>query len=295
MKNKRFALIGAAGYIAPRHFEAIRANGGELVAVCDVSDSVGIIDRYNQNALYFKEVERFDRYLDKLKRSNPIDFLVVCTPNYLHDSHIRIGLRNGCDVICEKPLVGNARNIEALLEIEKETGRKVYSILQLRLHEQILTIQKELEGRTSSKVKLEYITSRGKWYDYSWKGDIEKSGGILLNIGIHFFDVLLFIFGEPLGINSKTYSDRSASGIIRFQNATVDWHLSIDKADLPINHFPTYRLFSFDEYEIEFSEGFTELHNKSYEEILKGNGFGLVEAKKSIELVNKLQFENGIK
>ncbi len=292
---KKFALTGAAGYIAPRHFQAIRDTGNELIAALDVHDSVGIIDSYFPDAAFFREYERFERHLEKLRREhNAIDYLSVCTPNYLHDSHIRLALRMGADAICEKPLVLNPWNLDALQEIEEETGRKVYNILQLRLHDSVLALKEKVKDSTSRhNVDLKYITSRGQWYDFSWKGDISKSGGIATNIGIHFFDMLMFLFGEVKNYKLEISEPRKMKGTLELQNADVSWFLSIDYADVPEAEKEagkrTYRSILIDGEEFEFSKGFTDLHTKVYRDILNGNGFGIEDARPSIELVQAMR------
>ncbi len=292
---KKFALTGAAGYIAPRHFQAIRDTGNELIAALDVHDSVGIIDSYFPDAAFFREYERFERHLEKLRREhNPIDYLSVCTPNYLHDSHIRLALRMGADAICEKPLVLNPWNLDALQEIEEETGRKVYNILQLRLHDSVLALKEKVKDSTERhNVDLKYITSRGQWYDFSWKGDISKSGGIATNIGIHFFDMLMFLFGEVKNFKLEISEPRKMKGTLELQNADVSWFLSIDYADVPESEKEagkrTYRSILIDGEEFEFSKGFTDLHTKVYRDVLNGNGFGIEDARPSIELVQAMR------
>jgi len=291
--KKQFGLIGVAGFIAVRHLKAIKETGNNLVAALDKFDSVGLLDSYFPTADFFTEFERFDRHFDKLKRQGQkIDFVSICTPNYLHDSHIRFALRQGADAICEKPLVLNPWNIDALAEIEKETGKNVYNILQLRLHPVIKKLKEEIVNGPKGKtydIDLTYITSRGNWYDISWKGDIDKSGGIATNIGVHFFDMLTWIFGD-VRENIVHISERhKAAGFLNLENARVRWFLSIDTNDLPesakIQGKRTYRSIQIDKKDLEFSEGFTELHNKSYEEILSGNGFRVEEARKSIDTV----------
>ena len=289
---KNFALIGAAGYIAPRHMQAIKAVGGNLVAALDKHDSVGILDSYFPDCDFFTEFERFDRHLDKLKRKGvKIDYVSICSPNYLHDSHIRFALRHGADAICEKPLVLNPWNIDALAEIEKETGRKIYTILQLRLHPSIIALREKIKNGPIDKVydvDLTYVTSRGNWYHHSWKGDTSKSGGIATNIGIHFFDMLIWVFGEVEDSKVELFGDSKASGWLSLGQATVKWMLSVDSNDIPeemkVLGKKTYRSLKLEDQEVEFSEGFTDLHIKSYQEILENRGFGLMEAKKSINL-----------
>ena len=287
---KTFALIGASGYIAPRHVKAIKHTRNNLMACLDPYDGIGYIDKYFPNASYFKEAECFDRHLDRLKRKgNKIDYISICSPNYLHDSHIRLALRGGSNVICEKPLVLKPEHLNSLKEIELETGGKINTILQLRLHPSIIKLKEKYKNTSKKhKISLQYITPRGLWYDYSWKGDKGKSGGVVTNIGIHFFDMLIWIFG---GVESYTVSNklRSSQGTIELKNAIVDYKLSIDKEDLPWDEWKPFRSIKIDGDEIEFSEGFTDLHNKSYENILKGNGFGLDDAYPSIELVYNLK------
>ncbi len=292
---KNFALTGAAGYIAPRHFKAIKDTGNKLIAALDVHDSVGIIDSYFPDAAFFIEYERFERHLEKLKREhNPIDFLTVCTPNFLHDSHIRLALRMGADAISEKPLVLNPWNLDALEEIEEETGKKVYNILQLRLHDSVLALKEKVKNSTKRhNVDLKYITARGQWYDFSWKGDISKSGGIATNIGIHFFDMLMFLFGEVQNYKLEISEPRKMKGTLELKNADVSWFLSIDYADVPENEKAagkrTFRSILIDGEEFEFSKGFTDLHTHVYRDILNGGGFGIEDARPSIELVQKLR------
>lgn len=288
--TKKFALIGASGYIAPRHVEAIKHTGNELVACLDPYDGIGYIDRHFPNSSYFKEAERFDRHLDRLRRKgSQVDFVSVCSPNYLHDSHIRLGLRNYADVICEKPLVLKSEHIQSLMNIEKETGKKINTILQLRLHETIKYLKDKFKStKKYHKITLDYITPRGLWYDYSWKGDIQKSGGIATNIGIHFFDMLTYIFGEVKEFEAFN-TEKSSKGTLELKNANVKYNLSIDQNDLPWSEWKPYRCIKIDGEELEFSEGFTELHNLSYEEILKGNGFGLDEVLPSIKLVEQIR------
>lgn len=297
--NKKFALIGAAGYIAPRHMKAIKETGNDLVAALDKNDSVGIIDSFFPNADFFTEFERFDRHIDKLRRANggrAVDYIGICSPNYLHDSHMRFALRSGADAICEKPLVLNPWNIDGLKDIERDTGQRVNTILQLRLHPSIIAlrdkVQKEQKA-TKHEVDLTYITSRGHWYLQSWKGDEQKSGGIATNIGVHFYDMLHFIFGE-LQENVVHHSDDTmAAGYLEYEKARVRWFLSVDYQYVPdrakADGQRTYRSITVDGEEIEFSGGFTDLHNRSYEEILKGNGFGLEENRVAIETVSAIR------
>jgi UDP-N-acetyl-2-amino-2-deoxyglucuronate dehydrogenase len=294
---KRFALIGAAGYIAPRHMKAIKDTGNNLVAAFDPYDGVGIMDSHFPDADFFTEFERFDRHIDKLRRQgNPIDFVSICSPNYLHDAHIRFGLKSGCDVICEKPLVLNPWNIDSLEEIEKETGKKIFTILQLRLHPSIIALREKVKNSPKDKVfnvDLKYITSRGKWYHRSWKGEIQKSGGIATNIGVHFFDMLTWVFGDVKENNVIRHSDDIAEGNLVLEKANVNWFLSIDYNQIPENirlqGKRTFRTLNMEGEEIEFSDGFTELHTHSYQNILNGVGFGVTETKKAIEIVSAIR------
>lgn len=295
---KNFALIGAAGYIAPRHLKAIKDTNSNLIAALDKFDSVGVMDSYFPNADFFVEFERFDRHIEKIKRQQNIqlDYVSICTPNYLHDSHIRMALRRGADAICEKPLVLNPWNVDALQAIEKESGNKINTILQLRLHPSIIALKNKVASENKKEkydIDLTYITSRGNWYDVSWKGDESKSGGIATNIGVHFYDMLSWIFGNVQeNLVHLREKDKSA-GYLEFENARVRWFLSIDENSLPkqIQEVGqrTYRSITVDGEEIEFSGGFTELHTESYKGILKGNGFGLVDAKQSIEIVHAIR------
>jgi len=290
---KNFAITGVAGYIAPRHLQAIKDTGNNLVAAVDPHDSVGILDRYFSKTSYFTEFERFDRHLEKLRRthsSEKADYLSICSPNNLHDAHIRLALRVGADAICEKPLVLNPWNLDQLQEIESETGKKVYTILQLRVHTSLAAIKKEIEKKKSTRkhdVVLTYITSRGPWYNYSWKGREEVSGGVATNIGIHFFDMLMWMFGGVQKNHLFLREANKASGFFELKNANVKWFLSIDGNDLPKEavekHKSTYRSITIDGKEIEFTEGFTDLHTKIYEEIIKGHAFGIETARPSIE------------
>lgn len=294
---KNFALIGAGGYIAPRHMKAIKDTGNNLIAALDKHDSVGILDSYFPETDFFTEFERFDRHLEKQKRlGKKTDFVSVCSPNYLHDAHIRFGLRIGADVICEKPIVLNPWNIDALAEIEKETGHKVFTILQLRLHPSIIALKAKIDAApagTKHEVDLQYITSRGHWYHTSWKGDLQKSGGIATNIGVHFFDMLIWIFGPVKESTVNEHSDVTASGNLQLENATVNWMLSIDATTLPASAKAagkrTYRTLTINEEAIEFSDGFTELHTQSYQDIINGKGFLISETKPAIELVHQIR------
>ncbi len=294
---KNFTLIGAAGYIAPRHMKAIKDTGNRLVAAYDKYDSIGIMDSYFPETDFFVEFERFDRHIEKFKRDGDhIDYVSICSPNYLHDAHIRFGLRIDADVICEKPLVLNPWNIDALHEIEKEHGKKVYNILQLRLHPSIIALKERIQNGPKDKVydiDLAYITSRGHWYYTSWKGDVSKSGGIATNIGVHFYDMLTWIFGDVKTNVVHLHTHDRASGFLELEQARVRWFLSINDETLPKeikeSGMRTYRSLTIEGDEIEFTQGFTELHLQSYQKILKGKGFGLEEAKKSIQLVHDIR------
>lgn len=294
---KRFALIGAAGFIAPRHFKAIKETGNDLVAALDKHDNVGILDSYFPTADFFTEFERFDRHLDKLKRKGlNVDYISICSPNYLHDSHVRFALRYGANAICEKPLVLNPWNLDALSEIENETGGRVFTILQLRLHPTIIALREKIQQGPKDKVydvELKYITSRGNWYQSSWKGDSSKAGGIATNIGIHFFDMLIWIFGPVKNVVVNQLNPDYASGYLELEKARINWFLSINYDHLPdaikLNNKRTFRSLSLEGKEIEFSEGFSDLHTRSYAEILQGNAFGLQEARPSIELVYNIR------
>jgi UDP-N-acetyl-2-amino-2-deoxyglucuronate dehydrogenase len=294
---KNFALIGAGGYVAPRHMKAIKDTGNNLIAALDKHDSVGILDNYFPDADFFTEFERFDRHLEKQKRlGNRTDYVSVCSPNYLHDAHIRFGLRIGADVICEKPVVLNPWNIDALLEIEKETGKNIYTILQLRLHPTIIALKERIAAEPAGKkyaIDLQYITSRGHWYHTSWKGDIQKSGGIATNIGVHFFDMLIWIFGDVKQNTITQHNQTTAAGELELEKANIKWMLSIDANTLPADIKAagkrTYRKLTIDGDAFEFSDGFTELHTVSYNKILEGNGFSLIETKKAIQLVHDIR------
>lgn len=294
---KNFALIGAGGYIAPRHMKAIKDTGNNLIAALDKNDSVGILDSYFPEADFFTEFERFDRHLEKQKRQGKkIDYVSVCSPNYLHDAHIRFGLRIGADVICEKPIVLNPWNIDALEEIEKETGKQVFTILQLRLHPAIIALKQKIDAAPAGekhKVDLQYITSRGHWYHASWKGDISKSGGIATNIGVHFFDMLMWIFGNVLEMTVSEHNNVTAAGSLVLEKAKVNWMLSIDANTLPEEIIKagkrTFRALTINNEAFEFSEGFTELHTQSYANIIEGKGFPMSETKRAIDLVHKIR------
>ncbi|WP_452603009.1 Gfo/Idh/MocA family protein [Pontimicrobium sp. MEBiC06410] len=295
---KNFALIGASGYIAPRHLKAIKDTNNNLIAALDRFDSVGIIDSYFPEADFFVEPERFDRHLEKLKydKKTKLDYVSICTPNYLHDSHIRMALRRGSDAICEKPLVLNPWNIEALANVEKETGRRVWNILQLRLHDSIIELKKKMASAPKDKifdVDLTYLTSRGNWYYTSWKGDVSKSGGIATNIGVHFYDMLSWIFGEVKKNIVHVHRHDRAAGYLEFKRARVRWFLSINSDVLPDyikeKGQRTYRSIQIEGEELEFSGGFTDLHTKVYKDILDGKGYGLTDAKQAINIVHDIR------
>ncbi len=293
MAGKNFALIGVAGYIAVRHVKAIKETGNNLVATLDPFDSVGFLDSYFPEADFFHEFERFDRHIYKLSQTDKkIDYVSICSPNYLHDAHIRFALRNKADAICEKPLVLNPWNVDALKELEKETGKKIYNILQLRLHPSIIELKKKIEEGPKDKIydiDLAYITSRGKWYHYSWKGDVQKSGGIATNIGVHFFDMLTWIFGSVKKSVVHFSSNETAAGFLQLERANVRWILSINYDLVPDNikvkGQRTYRCIMIEGNEIEFSEGFTDLHTEIYKNILIDKGFGLEDARTAIQTV----------
>ena len=288
----KFGLIGAGGYVAPRHMKAIKETNNDLVTILDPNDSIGVIDSYFPNASYFSEYERFDRHIDKLKRMGKgVDYISITSPNYLHDAHIRFALKNGCHAICEKPLLLNPYSINALKELEIETGKKVYSILQSRLHPTLIKLKEKIKksSRKNHKIVLNYVTPRGKWFHYSWKGDYDKSGGIATNIGIHFFDMLMWIFGDVKNSYVEYHTNIKASGYLELEKANVDWNLSVDSRDLPHEEWKAFRSITVDGEEVEFSDGFLDLHTKSYEQILQGNGFGLDDAKKALELVHQIR------
>lgn len=297
MQANQFALIGAAGYVAPRHMAAIKDTGNVLVAAMDKHDSVGVIDSYFPAADYFNEFERFDRHVDLLRRKgNPIDYFSICSPNYLHDSHMRFAMRSGGDAICEKPIVLNPWNIDGLLDVEQDTGKRVNTILQLRMHDSVNELKQRVESDTRDSkfdVDLTYITSRGKWYQSSWKGDIAKSGGIATNIGVHFYDMLHYVFGK-LQDNVLHYSNEStAAGYLEYEKARVRWLLSIDENNIPESSrakgMRTHRSITIGNEEFEFSGGFNDLHTRSYEAILQGEGFGLEDNRVAIETVASIR------
>ncbi len=290
----RFALTGLAGYIAPRHLQAIRDTGNRLVAAVDPHDSVGLIDAYFPDAAFFTEVERFDRHLERLRRTDEaVGIVSVCSPNHLHDAHIRLALRVGADALCEKPLVLNPWNLDQLEEIEAESGQRVWTVLQLRVHPALVALRERLRAESRRRhVRLTYVTSRGTWYTYSWKGDAKKSGGVATNIGVHFFDLLQWLFGPATRQEVHLQEELRVGGTMELPGADVEWFLSIDAADLPAERpdgQTTYRSITVDGEEIEFSGGFRDLHTVVYEEALAGRGFGIADARPSIELVHRIR------
>jgi UDP-N-acetyl-2-amino-2-deoxyglucuronate dehydrogenase len=296
---RNFALIGAAGFVAPRHLKAIKDTGNLLVAAVDPHDAVGQLDRYSFDVRFFTEVERFDRHLEKLRRGpeeHRVHYVSICSPNYLHDAHIRLALRSGADVICEKPLVINPWNMDALEELERETGRRVHTVLQLRLHPQLMALRDKLHRESSSvqhDVCLTYVTARGPWYDVSWKGSEERSGGIVTNIGIHLFDLLLWLFGEAGRCEVHVREPHRMAGVLELARARVRWFLSTDAVDLPFPPEPgvktTFRSITVDGDVVEFSEGFGDLHTRVYEEVLAGNGFGIDAGRPAIVLSHRIR------
>lgn len=302
MKNN-FALIGAAGYIAPRHMRAIKDTGNELVCALDPYDGVGIIDSFFPHADFFTEPERFDRHLDKLRRQGQgmVDYVSICSPNYLHDAHIRMAVRNNAHAICEKPVVLNPWNLDSLCELEEESGKHIYTILQLRLHPSIQKLKKQVDEGPSDKVydiDLTYITSRGRWYFFSWKGDTQKSGGVATNIGIHFFDMLGWIFGDVKALEVEESRPERAKGRLDFDRARVNWLLSVNEKDLPRKAIEagkrTYRSITLNGEEVEFSDGFTDLHTQSYQEILAGRGFRVETARPSVEIAQRIRMNRTV-
>jgi UDP-N-acetyl-2-amino-2-deoxyglucuronate dehydrogenase len=298
---QNFAITGVAGFIAPRHLNAIRDTGNNLVAAVDPHDAVGILDRYSFETRFFTEIERFDRHLDKLRRgpeANRVHWMSICSPNYLHDAHIRLALRTGANALCEKPLVINPWNLDALQELEAETGRQVNTVLQLRLHPALLAIEREIAAAKPAhkhEVSLTYITARGGWYDVSWKGSMEYSGGVVTNIGIHFFDMLLWLFGTVESSQVHLREPKKAAGRLELERARVRWFLSTDSRDLPFAAAPgsrtTFRSIAIDGKEIEFTEGFADLHTEIYREALAGRGFRIDDARPSIELAHRIRTE----
>jgi UDP-N-acetyl-2-amino-2-deoxyglucuronate dehydrogenase len=296
---KNFALTGAAGYVAPRHLKAISDTGNRLVAAVDPHDAVGLLDRYSFDVRFFTEIERFDRHLEKLRRGaggERVDYVSICSPNYLHDAHIRLALRVGADAICEKPLVINPWNLDALQELERETGRTVSTVLQLRLHPRLVELRDRIAGESPSRqyeVSLTYVTARGPWYDTSWKGSDERSGGLVTNIGIHLFDLLLWLFGPVSTCEVHVRERRRMAGFLELPRARVRWFLSAEPGDLPFAPEPgaktTYRSITLDGEAIEFSEGFGDLHTRVYEETLAGRGFGIEDSRPAIELSHRIR------
>ena len=296
--RKNFAVTGVAGYIAPRHLKAIHDTGHRLVAATDPHDAVGVLDRFAFDVRFFTEFERFDRHLEKLRRGHPdqrVHYVTICSPNYLHDAHIRLALRVGADAICEKPLVINPWNLDALEELERESGRRVYTVLQLRVHPQLLELRERLRAHSASRrqVRLTYITARGGWYHVSWKGRLDRSGGIVTNIGIHLFDLVSWLFGPARGFEVHLRDEQRAGGTLELERADVQWFLSTDIADLPFAPQPgvktTLRSITVDGEEVEFSEGFTDLHTRVYEETFAGRGFGIADARPSVELTSRIR------
>lgn len=286
---KKFALIGASGFVAPRHMKAIKETGNDLIAALDPYDSVGILDKYFSECKFFTEVERFDRYLDKLLRKGKgVDYISICSPNYLHDAHCRFALRLNANAICEKPLVLNSWNLNQLKEIEAETKKRIYTVLQLRLHPNLIEVKKGLKDDYHF-VNIRYITPRGSWYDYSWKGNLEKSGGLLANIGVHLFDLMFWLFGKSVNYKVYSYEKKKASGEIEFQNAKVKWFLSTDKNDIPDGGNEAYRVIEIDKKPLRFDNGFTDLHTKVYKGILNGEGFGIEDARSSISFLSSIR------
>jgi len=288
-----FALIGAAGFVAPRHLDAIRDTGNRLLAAADPNDSVGILDRYSFDVKFFREIERFDRFLEKARRGTEegrVQYVSICSPNFLHDAHVRLALRVGAHAICEKPLVINPWNLDTLQEIEAESGRRIYTVLQLRQHPALLRLRDQLtrDRQRRHQVELTYITARGGWYDVSWKGSEERSGGVATNIGIHFFDLLLWLFGDVQRCSVHLRERRRMSGLLELQHADVRWFLSVESSDLP-GQPTTYRSITVDGQEIEFTAGFGDLHTIVYRDILAGGGYGIGDARPSIELVHAIR------
>ncbi len=298
MGPKNFAITGVAGYIAPRHLKAIQDTGNRLVAATDPHDAVGILDRFAFEARFFTEFERFDRHLEKLRRGpgeSRVHYVSVCSPNYLHDAHMRLALRVGANVICEKPLVINPWNLDALEELEQETGCRIWTILQLRVHPQLMALRERLQANTGKRhsVRLTYVTARGGWYHVSWKGHEDRSGGIVTNIGIHFFDLLAWLFGPVRRSEVHLREPQRAAGVLELERADVQWFLSTDSMDLPFAREPgvktMFRSITVDGDEIEFSEGFADLHTRVYEEVLAGRGFGIADARPSVELTSQIR------
>lgn len=299
MVPKNFAVTGVGGYIAPRHLKAIQDTGNRIVAAVDPHDAVGVLDRYSFETRFFTEIERFDRHLEKLRRgpvSERVDYVSICSPNYLHDAHVRLALRVGADAVCEKPIVINPWNLEALEDLERETGRRVWTVLQLRLHPALIALRERLRvdrGSRTHDVCLTYVTARGPWYSVSWKGSRERSGGLVTNIGIHLFDLLWWLFGQFVSCEVHLKEDRRVAGYLELERARVRWFLSSDARDLPFPGVPgqrtTFRSITVDGDGVEFTEGFGELHTRVYEEVLTGRGFGIAEARPSIDIVYRIR------
>lgn len=293
-----FAVTGVGGFVAPRHLKAIHDTGNRVVAAVDPHDAVGLLDRFGFDVRFFTEFERFDRHLEKLRRgpeADRVQYVSICSPNYLHDAHMRVALRVGADAICEKPLVINPWNLDALQELEEETGRRVYTVLQLRLHPALVAFREKLQSSPAKRhsVQLSYLTARGRWYDVSWKGVEERSGGIVINIGIHFFDLLVWLFGPVEKAEVHLRDGKRAAGTMTLANADVQWYLSAESSDLPFTAVPgsrtTFRSIVVDGEQLEFSEGFTDLHTRVYQEVLAGRGFGIAEARPSIEMSHRIR------
>jgi UDP-N-acetyl-2-amino-2-deoxyglucuronate dehydrogenase len=295
--SKNFAITGVAGFVAPRHLRAIKETGNRLLAAVDPHDAAGILDQFSFDVRFFTEIERFDRHLEKLRRGpaeGRVDFVSICSPNYLHDAHCRLALRVGADAICEKPLVINPWNLDALHELEAEYSKRIYTVLQLRLHPKLIQLREELQSpRCHHDVCLTYVTGRGRWYTVSWKGTAEKSGGIATNIGIHFFDLLIWLFGAVTGHRVHMADSTRMAGFLDLERARVRWFLSVEPGDVPTgrkeSNRPTYRSITIDGSEIDFTDGFVDLHRRVYEEVLAGRGFGIQDAKPSIELVHRIR------
>jgi UDP-N-acetyl-2-amino-2-deoxyglucuronate dehydrogenase len=294
---KNFAITGVAGFVAPRHLRAIKETGNRLLAAVDPHDAAGILDQFSFDVRFFTEVERFDRHLEKLRRGpeeGRVDFVSVCSPNYLHDAHCRLALRVGADAICEKPLVVNPWNLDALQELEAEYKKRIYTVLQLRLHPKLIQLREKLRSdHCHHDVCLTYVTGRGRWYNVSWKGTVEKSGGIATNIGIHFFDLLIWLFGRVTGYRVHLADSKRMAGFLDLERARVRWFLSVDPVDVPAgqkeSNRTTYRSITIDGTEIDFTEGFVDLHQRVYEETLAGRGFGIEDSRPSIELVHRIR------
>lgn len=298
MSARNFAVTGVAGFVAPRHLKAIHDTGNKVIAALDPHDAVGLLDRFGFDVRFFTEFERFDRHLEKLRRgpeSERVEYVSVCSPNYLHDSHMRMALRVGADAICEKPLVINPWNLDGLQELESETGKRIYTVLQLRLHPALVAFRERLQAAPARRhvVQLSYLTARGRWYDVSWKGVDERSGGIVINIGIHFFDLLVWLFGPVEHAEVHLREGKRAAGTLALANADVQWYLSAEATDLPFTPVPggktTFRSIVVDGEQLEFSDGFTDLHTRVYSEVLAGRGFGIADARPSIELSHRIR------